>query len=63
MKGILRQKRLLVLIVPILLLSLLHPQRTLLADPGIPEDAEQQQLLQKGLSIVEIDHEIERIAV
>ncbi|WP_339324096.1 hypothetical protein [Paenibacillus sp. FSL W8-0194] len=62
MKGILRQKRLLVLIVPILLLSLLHPQRTLLADPGIPEDAEQQQLLQKGLSIVEIDHEIERIA-
>ncbi|MDR9853020.1 hypothetical protein RJP21_05330 [Paenibacillus sp. VCA1] len=61
MKGIWRRQRLLVLIVPVLLLSLLHPQQTLMADPEVPEDAEQQQMLQKGLSIVEIDHEIERI--
>ncbi|MDR0268950.1 hypothetical protein [Paenibacillus sp.] len=62
MKDIKRHNRLVVLAVVILLLSLLHPQRSLLADPGIPADADQQQMLQKSLSIVEIDHEIDRIS-
>lgn len=61
MKDIIRRMRLAVLAVPILLLSLLHPGQALLADPGMSADPDQRQLLQKSLSIVEIDHEIERI--
>ncbi|MWV45251.1 hypothetical protein GRF59_16645 [Paenibacillus sp. HJL G12] len=53
--------RLIYLLVPLLLLSLLHPQHNLLADPVKPENDDQQQMLQKSLSIVEIDHEIDRI--
>ncbi|MCJ8011385.1 hypothetical protein MUG84_06445 [Paenibacillus sp. KQZ6P-2] len=62
MKAAKKHVRLIYLLVPLLLLSMLHSQHNLLADPVKPEDADQQQMLQKSLSIVEIDHEIERIS-
>lgn len=62
MKAAVKHARLILVLVPLLLLSLLQPQPLLLADPVMPEDADQQQILQKSLSIVEIDHEIDRIS-
>ncbi|MED5020330.1 hypothetical protein P9847_23975 [Paenibacillus chibensis] len=62
MKAAGKHVRLIVLLVPLLLLSMLHSQPVLLADPVTPENADQQQILQKSLSIVEIDREIERVS-
>ncbi|MEC0243007.1 hypothetical protein P4H66_24665 [Paenibacillus dokdonensis] len=61
MKAAKKHVRLIYLLLPLLFLSLLHPEHILLADPVKPETADQQQMLQKSLSIVEIDHEIDRI--
>lgn len=49
------------LLLPLLLLTLLHPQSTLLADPSAIASDDDRKVLQNSLSIVEIDHEIERI--
>ncbi|OAB34219.1 hypothetical protein PGLA_23745 [Paenibacillus glacialis] len=50
------------MLLTLLLYSTIHPNGRIYADPLIPFDEDTRQLLEKSLSIVEIDSEIERIS-